>query len=133
MSNATILRETLEIVLARDDTFPRRFYEILFEQHPELKALFHRSTVGAQNKMFARKLVALVDHIDDPSWLGRELSTLAASHVSYGVTEEMYPWVGEVLIATLREGCGAAWSDEAERAWGETYATLTRSILSIST
>ncbi|MDX2090304.1 MAG: globin domain-containing protein [Kofleriaceae bacterium] len=129
MSNAAVLRETLEIVLAQDDTFPRRFYEILFQRHPQTKALFHRSSEGAQNKMFAKKLTSLVDHIDDPTWLDRELATLAANHVSYGVTPEMYPWVGEALLATLREACGDAWTPEAERAWGEAWAAMTRALL----
>jgi len=129
MSDVPLLRETLELTLARDDTFPTRFYERLFAAHPEVRALFHRSTPGAQNKMFAQKLTALVDHLDDPHWLGRVLSMLAANHASYGVTAEMYPWVGEALIATLREACGDAWSPEAEHAWTDAYASLMKAIL----
>jgi hemoglobin-like flavoprotein len=125
-----ILRETLELTLARDDTFPVRFYERLFAAHPQVQALFHRSTPGAQNKLFAQKLAALVDHLDDPAWLDRELGTLARNHITYGVTPEMYPWVGDALIATLREACADAWSDEAERAWSDAYSSLVRAILS---
>lgn len=129
MSDVRILRDTLELTLARDDTFPTRFYERLFAAHPEVRALFHRSTPGAQNKLFAQKLTALIDHIDDPQWMTRELATLATNHVSYGVTPAMYPWVGEALIATLRDACADAWSAEAERAWTEAYASLVRAIL----
>lgn len=129
MANVEILRATLELTLARDDTFPRQFYERLFAAHPEVRALFHRSTPGAQSKMFAQKLAALVDHLDDPEWLGRELPYLAANHATYGVTAEMYPWVGEALIATLAEACGESWTPEAERAWSEAYASLVAAIL----
>jgi hemoglobin-like flavoprotein len=129
MSDVRLLRDTLELTLAKDDTFPTRFYDRLFAAHPEVRALFHRSTPGAQNKLFAQKLVALIDHVDDPAWLDRELGTLAQNHAKYGVTPEMYPWVGEALIATLREACDDAWSDEAERAWTEAYASLQRAIL----
>ena len=129
MSNVGLLRETLELTLARDDTFPTRFYERLFSAHPEVRVLFHRSTPGAQNKLFAQKLTALVDHLDDPAWLGRELATLASNHISYGVTPAMYPWVGEALIATLREACGDAWTPQAERAWSDAYASLVAAIL----
>jgi hemoglobin-like flavoprotein len=127
-----LLRETLELTLARDDTFPQRFYDRLFAAHPQVHALFHRSTPGAQNKLFAQKLTALVDHLDDPAWLDRELVTLAKNHVTYGVTPEMYPWVGEALIATLREACGESWSPTAERAWADAYNALVRAILSAS-
>ena len=129
MTDVRLLRETLELTLARDDSFPTKFYERLFAAHPEVRALFHRSTPGAQNKLFAQKLTALVDHLDDPQWLGRELATLAANHESYGVTPEMYPWVGAALIETLAEACGDAWSAEAERAWTEAYASLMTAIL----
>lgn len=130
MTDATLLRDTLEIVLASDDSFPRGFYERLFVAHPELRAMFHRNSDGAQAKAFAQKLTALVDHLTDPAWLERELPTLAANHRFYGVTAEMYPWVGEALLATLREACGPAWSPEAERAWTELYGTVTRAMLS---
>ena len=124
-----LLRETLEITLALDDTFPARFYELLFASHPSVKALFRRNSVGAQHKMFAQKLVAIVDHIEDPGWLKRELGTLAEVHRSFGVTEEMYPWVGEALVTTLREACGEEWSDAAESSWRAAYAALQAAIL----
>jgi hemoglobin-like flavoprotein len=124
-----LLRETLELTLARDDTFPARFYERLFDAHPEVRALFHRSSAGAQNKTFAQKLVAVIDHLDDASWMSREGAALAAKHTTYGVTAEMYPWVGEALIATLREACGDRWSDAAEHAWKRAYASMMTAIL----
>lgn len=125
----SILRDTLELTLAQDDTFPTRFYERLFAAHPALRSLFHRSSPGAQNKMFAQKLTVIVDHLDDPAWMKRELATLAANHRDYGVTPEMYPWVGDALIATLAEACGDAWTAEAERAWRGAYASLVIAIL----
>jgi len=123
-TQAALLRETLETTLAADDTFPRRFYELLFAAHPEVSSLFTRHSPGAQRKMFAQKLVAIVDHIDSPEWLDRELGAMARSHVSYGVTSPMYGWVGDALIETLREACGASWSEAADQAWREAYASL---------
>ena len=74
MNEVRLLRETLELTLAQDDSFPTRFYQRLFAAHPEVRPLFHRNSPGAQNKMFAQKLTAVVDHLDDPAWLGRELA-----------------------------------------------------------
>lgn len=129
MADLELLRATLELTLASDDTFPARFYEILLGRHPELAPMFHRNSRGAQGKMFAQKLVALVDHLGDPGWLARELGALAASHAGYGVTAEMYPWVGDALVATLGEACGPDWTAAAERAWRDAYADLARAIL----
>ena len=127
--NVEVLRNTLERTLAQDDRFPRTFYDRLFTDHPEVRALFKRNTPGAMHKMFAQKLTSLIDHVEDPDWLNRELPSLAANHAAYGVTAEMYPWVGDALISTLREACGDAWSDEAERSWREAYASLMAAIL----
>ena len=130
--NDRLLRDTLEITLARDDTFPQRFYDVLFAAHPELREMFNRNSPGAQNKLFAQKLAAIVDHVHDTKWLERELGALAASHAGYGVTSAMYAWVGAALIETLRDACGEAWSDDAEHAWVEAYDALARAIIAAS-
>lgn len=127
-----VLRDTLEIALAKDDGFAQRFYHNLFKAHPELRPMFHRSSPGAQQKMFAQKLTAIVDHLDDPAWLDREVVSLASSHLSYGVTEEMYAWVGDALIATLEEACGEAWTSEAETGWKIAYGSLAGKILEVT-
>lgn len=127
--DAALLRRTLEITLARDDSFPKRFYDRLFISHPEVIPLFHRNSPGAQRKMFAQKLTMIVDHVEDSAWLARELRAVAESHVRYGVRPEMYGWVGEALIETLRDACAEEWSDAAERAWRTAYARITEEIL----
>jgi hemoglobin-like flavoprotein len=126
---AELLRDTLERVLAADDTFPARFYELLFAAHPEVQPMFRSHSPGAQRKMFAQKLVAIVDHFADSQWVEREAAALGSSHEGYGVTPEMYEWVGDALIATLAEACGPHWSAEADRAWRNAYAQLTSAIL----
>jgi len=127
--DARLLRDTLEATLALDDSFPKRFYDRLFSEHPEVIPMFHRNSPGAQRKMFAQKLTMIVDHMEDEEWLARELGSVAESHARYGVRAEMYTWVGTALIETLREACGEEWSDEAERAWQEAYARITQAIL----
>ncbi len=124
-----LLRESLEVALAADDKFPTRFYELFFERHPELEELFVRNSRGAQVRSFGKKLVAIVDHLDDPDWTKRELSALAASHEGYGATPVMYEWLGDALIDTLREGCGETFTPEVERTWREAYARISAAIL----
>ncbi len=124
-----ILRDTLEMALSQDARFPSRFYEILFQRHPELEALFTRHSRGAQVRNFGKKLVAIVDHLEDPAWTERELGQLAASHTEYGVMASMYPMVGEALLDTLREACGEAFTPEAETAWRGAYARIEAAML----
>lgn len=130
--SAHLLRSSLESILAIQDAFPARFYAILFERHPELRSMFHRSSPGAQQKMFVQKLCAIVDHVDDPLWLERELAHLVDTHRAYGVRDEMYPWVGDALIQALREGLGDELTPEVEQSWRSAYATITELMLRAS-
>ena len=122
--NSKLLLDTLEIALSCEADFAQRFYELLFKANPELEPLFYRSSRGALAKMFAQKLVAIVDHLDDPVWVERELGALAHAHHGYGVSADMYPPVGAALIATLKEACGSDWTPEAEEAWAAAYQRL---------
>jgi hemoglobin-like flavoprotein len=130
-TDAELLRETLEITLAADDSFPKRFYDRLFARHPSVIPMFHRNSPGAQRKMFAQKLTMIVDHVEDAAWLARELKSVAESHAQYGVRPEMYAWIGEALIETLGDACGSAWSPECERAWRDAYAKIVESVFGV--
>ena len=61
-SNARLLRETLEMALARDD-FGQRFYARLFAAKPHLRPMFKSNSDGAQQKMFAQ-IASAVDGRD---------------------------------------------------------------------
>jgi hemoglobin-like flavoprotein len=79
--------------------------------------------------MFAQKLAAIVDAVEDPVLLRAELDAIARSHATYGVTPEMYDWVGAVLIETLRVAAADEWSPEAERTWRAAYSAIVATIL----
>lgn len=125
MSNGSdLLRDSFELVLARDQEFPRRFYEILFERHPEAAALFTRNSPGAQSLMLAQTLMAIVDHLEDGAWLASKLGPLGVQHTAYGVTPEMYGWAGDALIAALAEVSAGDWTDAHHAAWSAAYAAI---------
>ncbi len=121
--DVTALRESFELVAERAPNLTHRFYEILFDRHPEVRPLFG-SAMARQEQMLTRALVAVIEHLENPTWLGDSLRALGAKHVDYGVTEEMYPWVGEALLATLAEVAGSDWSPRLERAWTDAYGAI---------
>jgi hemoglobin-like flavoprotein len=69
-------------------------------------------------------LVAVLDHLEDAPWLQTTLGALGAKHVGYGVTREMYDWVGASLLATLAEVAGPAWTPDLQGAWSEAYGAI---------
>lgn len=118
-----LLRSSFELVAEREPELTSRFYEILFERYPQTRPLFPADT-SAQARMLQEALVAVVDHLDDAPWLGSTLATLGRQHAEYGVTSEMFGWVGECLLATLAEAAGPYWAADLERAWAEAYGAI---------
>lgn len=112
-----LIRSNLELVASRAPDLTARFYGRLFEQNPQLRPMFNRRTADAQQRMLLEAIVAVVDHLDDSSWLVETLSAMGAKHVEYGVEDRMYPMVASALIATLADVSGDEWSAEVEVAW----------------
>jgi hemoglobin-like flavoprotein len=122
--NAPVLRSTFEIVVERQPKLMHRFYEILFERYPQSKSLFGRNSQAAQEKMLTEALVAVIDHLEDATWLTSTLQALGAKHNAYGVTDDMYDWVGDSLLTALGEAAGPDWSPAAVVAWTEAYGAI---------
>lgn len=125
MSDAAVLRDLLEDVVVSTPTFPATFYEKLFARHPEVKPLFFRSSPDAQQKMFLQKLMMLVDALDDAPRLRVELRGVAHSHQKYGVTKEMYAFVGEALVEALNASVQGGLSEQQRRTLAEAWGTMT--------
>src|SRR5689334_12706368 len=84
--NVQLLRDTFELAVDRAPDLTHTFYEILFERHPEARALFGRNPRAVQEKMLAEALGAVVEHVEDEAWFTRTLGALGARHVAYGIT-----------------------------------------------
>lgn len=115
--NVALLRSSFEMVVEREPMLTSRFYDVLFERYPQVRALFHRRPPEVQQLMLRQALIAVLDHMEEADWLEDTLRGLGAQHVDYGVTEEMYGWVGESLLATIAEAAGSAWNAELNEAW----------------
>lgn len=127
--NAELLRASLALVVERQPKITPRFYEILFERYPQARPLFGRNTPEVQQRMLQDAIVAVVDHVEDASWLKEQLFAMGLRHKDYQVTPEMFGWVGECLLATLAEIAGPAWSPEIAQAWTDAYGAITSMML----
>lgn len=117
------LRESFALVVERSPDVTRRFYEILFERYPQVRPMFGAST-KKQEEMLTRALAAVIDHLDDGPWLADTLRALGAKHVGYGVTDEMYEWVGDALIRALSEVAAEEWTPRVSKAWTDAYTAI---------
>jgi len=123
--DVALLTESFHLVAERAPDITHRFYGHLFGKYPQARAMFHRKPQAQQEKMLAEALGAVIAHLEDAAWLVATLTAMGDKHIEYGVTSEMYGWVGDALMTTLREIAGADWTDAHERAWGEAYGAIT--------
>jgi hemoglobin-like flavoprotein len=124
-----LLRSSFALVIERAPDLTARFYDVLFERYPQAKPLFGRNARAAQENMLAQALAAVIDHVEDAQWLSQTLGGLGAKHVDYGVTREMYDWVGDSLLVTLADVAGPAWSPELAAAWTNAYGAISSLML----
>lgn len=119
----TLLRSSFDLVIDRRPDLTIRFYEILFERSPQLAPMF-RNDRQAQAKMLAGAIAAVLDHLDDATWLTSTLGAMGARHTGYGVTPAMYDQVGDALLATLAEVAAEAWTPEVAAQWTLAYGAI---------
>lgn len=124
MSDKELMYESIGWAAEREPVITRRFYEILFARYPQVQPLFGKNARDAQAKMLQDAVLMALDHLDDAQWLTETIGAVGAKHLSYGVTDEMYPMVGECLVATLAEHCGERWTKSHEDAWVRTWGAL---------
>jgi hemoglobin-like flavoprotein len=122
--DTSLLRDSFDMLVERQPRLTPRFYELLFARYPQAKPLFGAGASARQQEMLQSALVAVLDHLEDASWLEQTLGAMGAKHLDYGVTDEMYEWVGESLLATLAEVAGSDWNAELARAWSAAYAAI---------
>lgn len=122
--NVRLLTDSFHLVAERAPDITHRFYGHLFAKYPQAESMFFRKPRETQEKMLAEALGAVVAHLEDAPWLVSTLAGLGDKHREYGVTSEMYGWVGDALMTTLREIAGADWTDEHEQAWGDAFGAI---------
>jgi hemoglobin-like flavoprotein len=116
-----LLRSSFALISERQPRLTKHFYDILFHRYPAVVPLFAAGTRSRQEETLGKALAWLVDHIDDSALLATALPRHGAKHATYGVTEEMYDWVGEALLAALADAAGEDWTPDLAGAWTDTY------------
>ena len=101
-----------------------KFYEILWTDYPQSKALFEGADMAKQKVALMNSLSAVVDHIREPEWLTDTLYKLGHRHAAYGARPEHFEWVGVSLLRTFAHFFGEAWTDELQENWLGAYEAI---------
>ncbi|MFG1677123.1 globin domain-containing protein [Micromonospora sp. NPDC049282] len=129
-SSAAVVSATIPAVRAHGEAITGRFYQRMFDAHPDLLDLFNRGNqaTGQQKAALAAAVVAYAGHLTGdtaggPSW-GPILDRIAHKHASLGITATQYPIVGRHLLAAVAEVLGDAVTPPVAAAWDEVYWLL---------
>ena len=109
--------------------FSASFYHKLFTYHPELKPLFAKADLIAQEKKLIASLEIIVENLRNPEELSMALKSLGAYHQQVGTMKEHYPYVGKALLETFAEYLGNSWNRDIYKAWLDAYSLITEIML----
>ncbi len=99
------------------------FYSKLFHANPELQRLF-KVDMAEQGRKLMEMITVAVNGLSRLEAIVPAVQELGRRHRGYGVKDADYDIVGAALLATLRQGLGAAFTDEVAAAWATTYGLL---------
>lgn len=121
-----IVKQITPAVAANAEAITRRFYELMFEQNPEVKVYFNQSHqhTGGQQKALAGAICAYFTHIDNLEALTPAVELIAQKHCSLGIKADHYPIVGKHLLAAIEDVMGDAATDDIIAAVSEAYGVL---------
>jgi hemoglobin-like flavoprotein len=119
--DARLLREHFESLRPTGLEVVRSFYAALFKRFPAVQPLFAKTDMTALHGKFFETLDLVVQNLEKPDELLPHLMLLGNGHIDYGVEPAHYDAVRVALMEALRDGSGARWTPELERAWHGAY------------
>lgn len=113
-----LIERSLEIAAERSGDLTGAVYARLFQERPELEAMFVMDTDGAvRGEMLSRVFDAILDFIGDRAYAQNWISAEATTHEGYLVSRADFARFFEIVAETVRDACGAGWSNDMTLAW----------------
>ncbi len=116
-----IVKSTAPILKQKGGEVTSRMYQIMFDNHPDIKPLFSNAPDN-QNEILARSIIAYSENVDNLPALEGALDKIAQHHIHTNVKPEHYPIVADSLLQALKDVLGEETiTDEITKAWTEAY------------
>ena len=100
-----IIKSTVPVLKEHGVEITTTFYKRMFENNPEVKAMFNmaKQESGEQPKALAMAVLAAAQNIDNLEAILPAVQKMCKAHVNANVKPEHYPIVGENLLAAIKE------------------------------
>jgi nitric oxide dioxygenase len=120
------IKSTAPLLKKQGQEITNRMYEIMFQNHPEVKEQFNMEDQknGSQPARLATAIYSYATHIDNLEALKSMVEKVAHRHVETHVQPEQYSIVGESLLQAMKDILGEVATDEVMAAWKEAYQLL---------
>jgi nitric oxide dioxygenase len=128
-----VIKSTVSVLQSKGEAITTRFYELLFQNHPELLNIFNHTNQkqGRQQAALAGAVYAAAAHIDNLEAILPAVKQIAHKHRSLGVQPEQYPIVGENLLKAIQEVLGLEADNEIIQAWEKAYGEIANVFISV--
>lgn len=122
-----IIRSTVPLLETGGEALTRHFYQLMFDQYPQVKVLFNQvhQARGDQPRALANAVLMYARNIDRLEALGPLVTQIVQKHVALQILPEHYPIVGTCLLTSIRQVLGdQVATDAVLDAWAAAYAQL---------
>jgi hemoglobin-like flavoprotein len=126
--DVAVISETLERVAERVGDPSSLVFRRLFNESPELEALFIRDRDGSvRGQMFQVTIESLLDFLSDRSYGANLVQIERVNHEGLGVDPALFDRFYLTVMATFRDVLGEDWTPDMERVWTRAVRELTGS------
>ncbi|MBP2240044.1 nitric oxide dioxygenase [Cytobacillus eiseniae] len=128
-----IIKSTVPVLEQHGESITKKFYELMFNNHPELLNIFNHANQkqGRQQKALAGTVYAAAKYIDQLEMIIPVVTQIAHKHRSLGIKPEHYPIVGEHLLLAIKEVLKDAATEEIVDAWGKAYGVIAEAFINV--
>jgi hemoglobin-like flavoprotein len=125
MSETNLVAASLEALAENDADPTAAVYQRLFARSPEMEALFVNDIRGAaRGEMLAMVFETLLDLAQAGYYAPNMIRAEIVNHENLGVPPVVFASFFPVVMETVREKLGDAWTGETQAAWDQLLGQL---------
>lgn len=128
-----IIKSTVPVLEVHGVDITKRFYQLLFTNHPELLNIFNHANQkqGRQQTALANAVYAAALNIDKLETILPVVRQIGHKHRSLCIKAEHYPIVGQNLLKAIKDVLGNAATEDILQAWAEAYEVIADAFIGI--
>jgi hemoglobin-like flavoprotein len=127
---ASLVTDSFRLVSPQREALVAKFYERLFEEHPEVKPMFEKVDKTGLRRKLLLALITIVDSLEDNEQLRVSLQGISETHTRHHIKTEHYQIFSKILLVTLADFLPDTWTQTTALAWQDALEHITKIIIS---